>query len=105
MKLTLDHSSMLIERETTDPKIYKESTFFFRLKNALQKKGLDCIYKDASKDGHLMEGYYIRDRKWRWCMTDDDYAIRNAYTSFNASETIRMTIHNWKNYPIGEVFT
>jgi len=95
MKVELNfksHVAMVI-REKKDPKIYSESLLFHKIKKILQAKGYDCIKKPMSKDGHLVSDhvYYVRDRKWAWCLWDGNHQIKLAYADYNSGElTLRL---------------
>lgn len=81
-----NNTRLYILRDSGDPKFGKdESWFYYRVKQALQKQGYDCIKKLAYKDGNLVDNYlyYIRDRKSRWYIYDNKHALRLVSTQFD----------------------
>lgn len=85
-----------------------ESAFWFALKKhlnehcsslfkaELQDGRMDLIKKEMGKDGHLVGGngypYYLRDRKWRFCIHDSQYAIRDVAEAFNETGAVSLSI-------------
>lgn len=92
--LTTKHC-VIVRKEVTDPKFGKdESWFFYKLKQALQKMGKDCIKKLAYKDGHLVDDsmIYIRDRKKRWYIFDPLYSVRIVSEEFDKGDEVVLTL-------------
>ncbi len=84
------------KREPDEPKLYTESAVFYKIKTILINAGYDVIKKCPSKDGHLMSApYYIRDRKWKYALTDDMEAIRSICDPYNAGEEIRLMFNDF----------
>ncbi len=84
--------STWFKREPGEKKIYSESLLWYRIKQILNDAGYDVIKKCPSRDGHLTSApYYIRDRRWKFCLYDGYYQIRFLYEVFNADEEIHLT--------------
>jgi len=74
-KITMNETTLIIEREEGDPKFYGsreakgESNFLYWLKGILNKEpyNLDLIKKRMWKDGHMVDTYqqYLRTRNMR----------------------------------------
>jgi len=80
------------KRGPGEPKIYSESLLWYRIKQILLDAGFDVIKKCPEKDGHLTSApYYIRDRKWRFCLHDELYQMRFIHEAFNSGEEICLT--------------
>lgn len=78
-------------REPREKKIYSESLLWYRIKQILIDAGYDVIKKCPEKDGHMVsEPYYIRDRKWKWCLRDENSFARFLYEPFNNGEYIHL---------------
>jgi len=93
-----ESSVILINREKEEKPIKNESQFFYRLKQELQKQRHDVIKKLMDKDGHMMGGpeiYYIRERKWKWCIYDHLYALRLVHQDFNKGQVL-LHFENWE---------
>lgn len=92
MKVELHKDYCLVSREDS-PKVYSESWLWYQIKEALIEQGHDVVKKLMWKDGHLVDDteYYIRDRKWGWCLRDDYYFARKLYEPYNADKTLRIT--------------
>jgi len=67
------------------PKYCNESLLWAHIRDEINASGLfDVVKKCPAKDGHLTNApYYIRDRKWEWCLHDPDAAIRGLHREFN----------------------
>ena len=92
MKITINKFTVMVVREK---KYYKESQFYHDLKVVLQGMGHDVIKKLMYKDGHLVDDnqIYLRDRKWKYCIYDGEYATRFAHEP----ERIVLNLHRWEN--------
>lgn len=85
MLITYEGSTVVITREKGERCTRSESDLFYRLRNVLRNQGKDVIKKSPGKDGHLTSApYYIRERKWKWCIFDQYYALRDASKDFNS---------------------
>jgi hypothetical protein len=78
-------------------KFKSESAFWFALKNELAKQcAMDLVKKVMSKDGHMVGGngypYYLRDRKWKYCIHDHLYAIRDLAKDFNKDGVVTLSV-------------
>jgi hypothetical protein len=99
MQISFGKTSVIVTRGTTDPKIYSESVFWHKLKTELNKTGEhDLIKKVMSKDGHMVGGdeypYYLRDRKWRYCIHDANYMLAKVNYGYNEGR-VQLVLHRW----------
>ncbi|HDY88033.1 MAG TPA: hypothetical protein ENH82_07980 [bacterium] len=85
MKIKFNRNKLSIIKEDTDKKYYSESLLWHDIKKKLQETGYDVIKRLMWKDGHMTDerNYYIRDRKWNYCIIDNDVYIRDMVNSFN----------------------
>lgn len=79
------------------PKTYKESTFWFKVKQTLQEMGYDVIAKRMWKDGHLVDDsqIYVRSRKYTpdsFMIYQTDYAIRSVYEGYNKNGEVDLGV-------------
>lgn len=84
-----------VERDLLDPVFGKdESWFLHKVKKQLQSMGYDCIKKLAAKDGNLVDDHmhYIRDRKNRWYIYDNQYATRCVSKEFDTLGFVYLSI-------------
>ncbi|KKL14139.1 hypothetical protein LCGC14_2518760 [marine sediment metagenome] len=100
MRITIQTNSITVEREKTDKKYYNnfgqnswgdgESQFLHNVKKALNALGYDLIKKRMHKDGHLVDDkqQYLRDRKRRFCLYNDHWAINGLNEDFNNGKAI-----------------
>ncbi len=80
------------KRQPGEKAFYSESLLWYRIKQILNDAGFDVIKKCPAKDDHLTSApYYIRDRKHRFCLFDDNHQIRSLTEVFNAFEEVRLT--------------
>jgi hypothetical protein len=94
MELTINQFQIIVKKESTDKKIYKESTFYYYLKRKLISMGYDVIRAIPEKDGCLTDNpYYIRSRNYEKIKAEDqpiiyfnDYALRFVFEDFNKGE-------------------
>jgi len=86
------------KRGKDDPKIYTESLVFYRIKQLLNNAGYDVIKKNPSLDGHMTSmPYYIRDRKYKFCLYDNESDIRSLTEVYNTYKPILLTYHDLKD--------
>ena len=91
----MDIKHTWFKREQNEKKIYSESLLYYRIKQILNDAGYDVIKKCPAKDGHMISApYYIRDRKHRFALLDDYYAIRFLTEPFNDGSEIRLTFND-----------
>lgn len=94
MKIILDKESgkLIISREGGQ-KIYDESQLLHHIKLELKKNGFDVIKKRMYKDGHLVSDnqFYLRDRKGKFCIFDQAFAIRNLASDYNNDNEVYLT--------------
>lgn len=109
LRITYSKNVMTVQTGTVgDPKpdkFYSETAFFHAVKTVLNRdhkapdgERFDLIKKLMYKDGHLFgddHSYYLRDRKWRFCIYDGFWAVRDICKEFNANGTVALTIHHW----------
>ncbi len=82
-------------KEVSDPTFGNDDSWFLhRVKKALQAKGYDCVKKRAWKDGHLVsdDTQYVRDRRGRWYIYDNDWAIRSIAKKFDTEGIVSLRI-------------
>ena len=85
-------------KEDSDKKYYKESELFYHIKKELNRLGLDLVKKTTESDGHMFGDkytYYLRDKKWRFCIVDNNYMIDRCYHDFNAGSKF-FTLIIWE---------
>ena len=80
-----------------DKKIYRDTTFWYHLRVELLTLGYNVIYKQMNKDGHLVDTYeyYVRDKKWLFCIRDPRYVFENVYTEYNKSGVKELQLLIW----------
>lgn len=87
----LNPKEVSFQREPGEPKIYKESTLYYKIKKIFLDAGYDVVRQVPEKDGHMTGApYYIRDRKGRFCWIDNNYAIRSLTEPYNAGEEFTL---------------
>ena len=78
----------VVTREAGDRKPYTESALLHAIKKALNDRGHDLVKRIMAKDGHMVGGdtgpHYLRDRKRRYCIWDDAYAVRLLHETYKA---------------------
>ena len=108
--LTVAYSGtrMTVQAPSTARKFPTESAFWYALKKVLEAgpkdpegKTFDLVKKVMSKDGHLVGGdgypYYLRDRKWGFCIMDSDYAVRDITQELKDNGVVHLRIEYWEN--------
>lgn len=100
VKFNDKQGTLTVIREKGDRRIYKESTLWYNILQALKARKLDVILKCPAKDQlftHMTDApYYIRSRNDRgkgrtlW-VADDNYAIRCPTEPYNNNRT--LTLH------------
>ncbi len=101
VKLSFKENKCAITRELTDKAIGRESEFYHKVKKELQKQGHDVIKKLVQKDGHMYgDGYqyYIRERKWKWCLVDPRYCLEQIHRTFNKDRVAFLQLHQGENW-------
>lgn len=99
MKVVLREYECVITREKGDPKIYNgvwgDSRLLYLVKKELIKQGYDVVKKLMYKDGHLVSSdvYYIRERKGKFAIWDDQYAIRFTYEPYNKDGRVVLVVN------------
>jgi hypothetical protein len=52
------------------------------------------VKKSMEADGHLMSApYYLRDRKWKYCFYDGNYAIRDIAEEYRRLGKTELLYH------------
>jgi len=98
MKLTLCNNWLTVRASFKKERHRNESALYYGIKQELNKRGFDVIKRCPGRDGHLFSAsYYIRDRKWRFCFTDDNYAIRDLAKEFNAKGVVELRRTDWSD--------
>ncbi len=90
-------NGITVIRTANEPKIYKETEFWHKLKKHLNDwHGHDLIKKLMWKDGHLVDDhqYYLRDRKYGYCIFDSQHALRKVNEPFNEGQ-VTLAVHIW----------
>lgn len=61
----------------------------------------DLVKKIMASDGHMVGDdhgpYYLRDRKWRWCIYDPGYAIGDLAKDFNKVGEVQLVLHHFND--------
>jgi hypothetical protein len=81
MILERQGTRLIVRREASDPKYYRESLFMYHLKVCINRRfGFRCIKKLAWKDGHLVDNwlYYIRP-------PDHSFYVWYGYSNINTA--------------------
>lgn len=105
LRVTVGGSVMTVQGGTVAnkaPRFYNESAFWHALKQHLNEhfvirsKKCDLVKRVMSKDGHMVGGdnypYYLRDRKWDYCIQDTQYAVRLLHEEFNRDGYVTLAI-------------
>ena len=69
-----------------------ESALWYDIKKALIEQGHDVVKKRMYKDGP----YYIRHRKWQWCLVDNYGAIRFLTKPINEGGHMTLSVVDWR---------
>ena len=99
MEYELKEHELVVKRGDS-PKIYKETAFWYELKQLLQKDGHDVIKKLMSKDGHMVSDgiHYLRSRKMdakgAFMIWDTAYQIRSTFKPYNLDGEVSLTVVN-----------
>ncbi len=95
MKITMDPDGLTVEKEPGDPRMGKESTFYYHLAKALSEKfDRHFIRKEAWKDGHLVDNgvFYATDTKKPFgYVYDHMYHNRDIAKEFNQGLPIELS--------------
>lgn len=95
--VTFNRYSVTVERGNSGEYVKDESDFFYKLKNILNRKGLDLIKKKPEKDGHMFSApYYLRARDWSFAIVDNFYALRDAAKQYKEGLTVRLEVTVWE---------
>jgi hypothetical protein len=97
MKTELKNNVLTVTKEKGDKPIYTESAFFYALKNVLNGQGYNLVKKSPDKDGHMLSApYYLRDRKWRHCFTDDLANLRALEKEYRIKGEVKLYYTEWE---------
>lgn len=99
MKLTKDGRTLTVSRTDTDTKLYTESAFWHALKahiNVAHKQ--DLVKRLMARDGHMADEnvYYLRDRKWHFCILDNQAALRDVSKDYRETGSVDLHIVDWE---------
>jgi hypothetical protein len=101
VKVELKDTHCLVTREPGDPTFRDggwgsaESRFLHHVKRELVKQGHDVIKRRLQADDHLMGDettQYIRERRHKFYIYDNKWAIRNLAEAFNADGQIALAV-------------
>ena len=98
MKISIDEKKrvLYVEKESSDARMGKESTFYYHLAkalNAMKPYGeTQFIRKEMAKDGHMVDDhiFYVTNKRRTIRAYDGFYATRNVAESFNNGEAIDL---------------
>ena len=86
------------QRLPGSPKFYKESALYRHVCRLLNSAGWNVVKQVPDKDGHMFGApYYIREKRRKWCLYDNYYAIRCLHEAFNAGEKVYLFYFDMKN--------
>lgn len=96
MKVTIGKEGCIVEKEKGDPRMGKESTFYYHLAKVLSEKfDRHFIRKETDKDGFMIGGqnvFYVRDaQKPYGCVYDHAYELRDVAKDFNAGKPVDLS--------------
>ena len=96
MRVALKEHTCEVGWEPGDPKLYNDSRLLYQVKRQLQKQGFDVVKKLMWHDGHLVDDHqhYLRERRWKFCVYWDQWAIRNACEDYNKGE-VELCVERW----------
>ena len=88
----LNEGSTVTIHRGNSPKYYNESLLWAHIRNEINASGMfDVVKKNPQKDGHLIsDPYYLRDRKWKFALTDPYALIRQLQKDFNEGRCVLM---------------
>jgi len=112
MRVELRGHLCVVTRELGDPRMHAggfggtaESHLLYHVKLALNAQGHDLIKRRVQADGHMWgweKSAYLRDRKWRFCIVDGDYALRDCAEEFNKRGEVRLLVERWEGKPCAQ---
>jgi hypothetical protein len=94
MEIKLEkQNNRLVVKRANGAKIYDESQLLHHIKLELKKQGFDVIKKRMYKDGRLVDDnqFYLRDRKSKFYIYDQAFAVRNLAADYNNDEQVCLT--------------
>jgi hypothetical protein len=93
MKVIAYSNKVWVVKEEGEKRAKNDSQFMYRVKNELNRMHYDTVKKLMYKDGHMVSDtvYYIRDRRGRFCVWDDQYQIRSAAERFNRDGQVHLS--------------
>lgn len=98
MKVEMHDYCLVVTREDSDSKFYKESLLFHAIKKHLNVNGGDFIKKLMHKDGHMVsdDQHCLRSRnakaKDAVCIYSNFHALRGIHEDFNEGRLI-LNVH------------
>lgn len=94
MKVSFEDNVCTVRKDDSDPRMGKESTFYYHLAKALSERfNRHFIRKEMSKDGHLVDDhvfYAVDTKKPHGYIYDSDYAMRDVAKAFNSGEPLEL---------------
>lgn len=91
--------NLKVVREPGDKKytntFHDETQLWYDIKCKLREMGHDVIKRNMEQDGHMMgsvKTYYIRDRKRRYGIIDNEYAIRFLNEEWNEHGEVDLAV-------------
>ncbi len=95
MKVTIGKEGCIVEKEPGDPRMGKESTFYYHLAKVLSERfDRHFIRKEMVKDGHWVDPhvFYATDTKKPYgYVYDHYYTLRNVAKDFDAGKPIDLS--------------
>ena len=96
MKVTIGKDGCIVEKEKGDPRMAKESTFYYHLAKVLSERfDRHFIRKETDKDGFMIGGkdvFYVRDAKKPYgCVYDHAHELRDVAKDFNAGKPVDLS--------------
>jgi len=92
-----NYDYVFVRSEPDDTKIRTESQFFYHVSNILKGMGYDVVKREMVKDGHLTSDgrFYVRDRKWRFCVLDEFYELNDIVEEYNRNGSYQLTLYHF----------
>lgn len=96
MKVTIIGGKVLVEKEPGDERIRDESDLFHKVKKVLNSRGDNLVKKAPGDEGHLTSApYYLRDKDWKYCIIDNEYAIRDPAKEYRDTGQVTLMFIVW----------
>jgi hypothetical protein len=94
MKLLLKGNELIVTREPTDKKFYRESTFWYHLKLHLTEKlGVRFVRRNFM-EGLNQAPYSLKSKTSRpWYVVDSNYQVQMSNEKFNKGEVTLLVMY------------